>query len=563
MFGTHKPASLRRLLLAAFSVVALPPAALMMLLAFWQTRSIVYHEIEANLSAQAESVSAKFRQTLFERVQNAVTWSELNVMQDIAIGDVDRRLSAFLKDAQSRYDATYIALHALGSDGRVVASSEPRRIGDRLAAGQGCMRQTERMALCPPTEGADAGVLSVAIRSRFDGQPIGRLVLLIDWERIRAFLNTAAGQRRALAVFDARGARIAASDRWQAMEGAESAFLSASAFAGGIQGIAGDPWRTVVQQSRASALAPIRSMAGAFLLLLLMAGGLILMAATFVSERVARPVVRLSEYARGLGGGAVRTPPAIRGAPKEVTGLSQALERMAADLDAQQRKLVTAAKLAAVGEFAAVMAHEIRTPLGILRSSAQTIDVEALDPQNRELVGYILSETERLRRLVNALLDSSRTRAPQRQLQDVAMLVERAVGMVQPQARDKDITLRLAGGAKDPLAEVDDEQVLQLLLNLLLNATQILPPGGTIAVSTDGDAENVYVRVRDDGPGIPEADREQIFEPFIHRREGGLGIGLAVVRELARAHGGDVRVLATDVGACFEVRLPRRAAEVA
>ncbi|MGB0213217.1 MAG: hypothetical protein ACPGE9_13620, partial [Algiphilus sp.] len=144
--------SLRRLLLIAFSVVALPPAALMMLLAFWQTESIVRSEIQANLVAQADGVSAKLRQMLFERAQNAITWSELEVMQDVAVDDVDKRLSTFLSDSQRRYADSYRALHVVDPEGVMVASSDARRIGAPYPAGERCAAGIFALALCLPAD---------------------------------------------------------------------------------------------------------------------------------------------------------------------------------------------------------------------------------------------------------------------------------------------------------------------------------------------------------------------------------------------------------------------------
>ena len=554
--------SLRRLLLIAFSVVALPPAALMMLLAFWQTESIVRSEIQANLVAQADGVSAKLRQMLFERAQNAITWSELEVMQDVAVDDVDKRLSTFLSDSQRRYADSYRALHVVDPEGVMVASSDARRIGAPYPAGERCAAGIFALALCLPADAPTDphATLSIGLRSRFDDALLGRLLLVIDWSSVTGVLDAASGEHRAAAVYGPDGVRIASSRGWRTMAGDGAAqYLTGSAAAEPVAGLAETAWRTRIQQSRDSALAPIRRMAFAFAGLLVLAGILIVLVATLVSARVARPLVGLSDYARALGQGGAGRPPALERAPSEVDALRDALARMVGDLESQRQKLVLAAKLAAVGEFAAVMAHEIRTPLGILRSSAQTIDSDALDEQSRELVGFILSETERLTRLVNALLDSTRTRAPQVVAQDIEVLVERGMAMVGGQAREKDVALRFERGAADPVVEVDGEQMLQVLLNLLLNAIQILPRGGSIALSTRDDADSLRLRVHDDGPGIPEAEHEQVFEPFVHRREGGLGIGLAVVREITRAHGGDVRVIPTRSGACFEVRLPRSA----
>ena len=297
-------------------------------------------------------------------------------------------------------------------------------------------------------------------------------------------------------------------------------------------------------------------MAWAFAGLLAAAGVLIVLAASWFSARIAQPLVRLSAAALTLGDrGELPVPDAA--APREIHHLRESLARMVADLEAQRQTLIRAAKLAAVGEFAAIMAHEIRTPLGIIRSSVQTIDAGLLDAQSQELLGYIESESQRLERLVNALLDQARARPAQRQPEHVDALVARAVAMVRGQARDKQIRIECQSDAADPVVAVDAEQLLQVLFNLMRNAIQILPAGGRILLHSQDDSESWRLTIADDGPGIPLADHQAVFEPFVHRREGGTGIGLAVVREIIRAHGGDIRLRPVARGACFEIRLPK------
>ena len=556
--------SVRRLLLLAFSLVALPPAALMMLIAFWQTREVVRTEIEANLSAQAQTVAAKLQQSLFERVQNAVAWSDLEVMQEVAVGDIDKRLTTFLADSQRRYGTLYRALHVLGIDGRVVARSDPTRLTQPLPAAERCSDHRPRhLQFCLPADpdaAAPVASLTVPLRSRFDGSALGTLLLQLDWRSVQEVLDTAAETRRQITVMNLDGQRVAASAALRGAADAPSAadgWLTAAVTAAPVPGLAGEVWTTRVQQSLDTALAPIRRMALAFVGLLVLAGGFIVVASSWLSARIARPLVQLSEQALQMGADATSPRSRLTAAPREVLSLQEALERMLADLEAQRQTLVRAAKLAAVGEFAAIMAHEIRTPLGILRSSAQTIDDRSLDAPNRELVGFIISESQRMERLVNSLLDQARARPPQRQPQDFEQLVARSVAMVRPLARDKGIDIQWAPGARQAVIDIDGEQILQVLFNLLRNAIQILPAGGVIRLSSEDDDQGLRLRVHDDGPGIAEADLDAVFEPFIHRREGGIGIGLAVVREIIRAHGGDVRALPSARGACFELRLPR------
>jgi signal transduction histidine kinase len=102
----------------------------------------------------------------------------------------------------------------------------------------------------------------------------------------------------------------------------------------------------------------------------------------------------------------------------------------------------------------------------------------------------------------------------------------------------------------------DAEQMHRALDNLILNAIENTPPGGTVRVEADNRDGRVSFRVGDTGPGVPENIREHLFEPFVTGRAGGTGLGLAIVREIARAHGGDVRVRSDTSGATFEIDVP-------
>lgn len=538
--------------------MAVPPAILMMALAYWQTRDVIRREIESSLQAQAETLAAKLRQGLDERLQAVEGWRALEVMQDLAVNDVDKRLSAFLLDTHQRHPTLFTRLDAVGLAGAVVASSDPAALGAPAVLPEGCTVPPSGAALCLPPEPdrADAeGIVVASLRSRFDNARIGTLQVRLDWREEQGIVDAAAADGQRAWVDDDAGRRVVASEGLRHRAASSSGPWLTATVRLPAPATAGS-WATHLQQSYDSAFAPIRAMAWAFAGLLAAAGVLIVLAASWFSARIAQPLVRLSAAALTLGDrGELPVPDAA--APREIHHLRESLARMVADLEAQRQTLIRAAKLAAVGEFAAIMAHEIRTPLGIIRSSVQTIDAGLLDAQSQELLGYIESESQRLERLVNALLDQARARPAQRQPEHVDALVARAVAMVRGQARDKQIRIECQSDAADPVVAVDAEQLLQVLFNLMRNAIQILPAGGRILLHSQDDSESWRLTIADDGPGIPLADHQAVFEPFVHRREGGTGIGLAVVREIIRAHGGDIRLRPVARGACFEIRLPK------
>ncbi|WP_043113826.1 sensor histidine kinase [Solimonas soli] len=584
--------TIRSILLSAFLAVGLLPAVVLTALSFTRTQAAMRAEIEQSLSAQAAVAASDLDKQVFERLQNAVTWAHLEVMQDLHVGDVDKRLSNFLADMQQRYGAVYVELDAIDARQRIVASSRPQAIGGVYVPAPAW--QTAELpggtvtAEAPQRRGdREVLVLRVPIASQFTEGRLGELVLVVDWTQAAHELDAGAREQRAVAVVDRDGRIVAVSQNlrarldagvrqigtdWLAPRGAPAAerdgaplaegrVIVSAVSAPGRGPFAGFGWTTLVLESSRAALAPVRQMALSFLGLLLLTAAATVVLAFAVSGRIARPVVALTDYVRGfMRKQHAAAPPPASG---EVGELTRAFTQMVDDLDASRQTLVRASQLAAIGEFAAMMAHEIRTPLGILRSSAQMLERDAgISGESRELIGFIDGETQRLNRLVGDLLDRARVRAPQRLPENLDALVDRCLAMLSAQAARQGATLEHEPCA-DPVADVDAEQMTQVLLNLLLNALHVVPQGGgrvRVALRSEGD-DVLLIEVADNGPGIAPAERQRVFEPFVYRREGGLGLGLAVVKQIVSAHGGDIAVDAAALGgARFRIRLPRRAA---
>jgi signal transduction histidine kinase len=139
-------------------------------------------------------------------------------------------------------------------------------------------------------------------------------------------------------------------------------------------------------------------------------------------------------------------------------------------------------------------------------------------------------------------------------------IARRAMDLLGSQAQRKNIRLAAELDAADDLLACDEEQMLQVLLNLVMNAVQILPPGGAVVLRSFGSGAGLVLDVDDDGPGIPENDRPKVFDPFFTQREGGIGLGLAVVQQIIRAHGADITAAASPLGgARFQIFFPKTA----
>jgi signal transduction histidine kinase len=234
------------------------------------------------------------------------------------------------------------------------------------------------------------------------------------------------------------------------------------------------------------------------------------------------------------------------------------------DLAATRGRLAQAEKLATLGQMAGAVSHEVRTPLAILRSMAQNLE-EVTPGEGRETCRQMLEEIDRLARVTARLVDFARPVEPRRRRTSASEIGERAALLAREGLRARPLNLVSHPGPDAPL-EADPDLVCQVLLGLMDNAATASREGGEITLAWDVPAlDIVEFRVMDTGSGVPGHLREKIFEPFFTTRADGHGLGLAVARQIAEAHGGRLTVANSESvgagsGAVFLLRLPAHAA---
>ena len=247
----------------------------------------------------------------------------------------------------------------------------------------------------------------------------------------------------------------------------------------------------------------------------------------------------------------------VIGAVEVFTDLTEA-KRMEAEL----QRVHT---LAALGEMAATVAHEIRNPLGGMAGFAALLerDLEEGDPRRR-LVGKISEGITRLNRIVSSLLAYTRPLQLNPHPVDLVELVEGTASFfaVDPACTRAGITIDCRHTEGAIVCNIDPEQFRQVILNLLQNATQAMPAGGVIdlevAVSPTQDPPEAELRVCDHGVGLSPEVRRKLFTPFFTTKEDGTGLGLVTCKKIVEAHGGVIRAESRDPeGACFTISLPR------
>lgn len=279
------------------------------------------------------------------------------------------------------------------------------------------------------------------------------------------------------------------------------------------------------------------------------------------SRRMSRPLHDLTRGVRAVAEGNYAIRVRETGG-REIEALASGFNAMTEQLQTlRDRETATRhrAQLATLGQAAAVIAHEIRNPLGIIKTSAELVRRKtSMAPSEDRLMMFVLDEVQRIDRLVKELLDYARppqcTLVP---LDLVASIVRPALDFVAPELRRRNISL-IARLPDHPLPIQGDKDLLhQALLNLIINAMDAAGDGGHVIVRAELEADAAVLHVEDNGPGIPEDVRATLFEPFVTTKVNGTGLGLATVRSTVEVHGGEVACAdALERGAIFTIRLP-------
>ncbi|MBM4380238.1 MAG: GAF domain-containing protein [Deltaproteobacteria bacterium] len=241
--------------------------------------------------------------------------------------------------------------------------------------------------------------------------------------------------------------------------------------------------------------------------------------------------------------------------------LYDSLRQSYAQLEATRAEMVKRERLAALGELSAIVAHEVRNPLGVMFNAVGSLRRMLRDDPRAADAGSLLEiaceECERLDALVTSLLDYSRPLSLSVSPEEVGPLLSQTVSRALsalPDASSWNVRLEVEDGL--PRAELDARLFRQALENLLMNALQAMPGGGQVEVHASSEGPSLRVDVRDHGPGLAPGLAARIFEPFFTTKAKGTGLGLAVVRRIAEDHGGEVAVApAPGQGTVFTLRL--------
>ena len=210
-----------------------------------------------------------------------------------------------------------------------------------------------------------------------------------------------------------------------------------------------------------------------------------------------------------------------------------------------EKKVRHSEKLAAIGELAAGVAHEIRNPLSSIKGFARFLAHSLSDrTREKEYAEIMVKEVDRINSVVNDLLTFARPLEPELASTDLFKLIEHTVRLLETDARSRNIKIRSKINPDFNSLLLDANQITQALLNLMLNALQEVDDGGTVAVGANinESGTRLHIWVEDDGPGIPNDKKKKIFDPFFTTRKKGTGLGLAIVNKIVENHSGELQV---------------------
>lgn len=258
----------------------------------------------------------------------------------------------------------------------------------------------------------------------------------------------------------------------------------------------------------------------------------------------------------------------------EIGKLASSLNSMLFELDKARREIEKChfedirniEKLATIGEMASAIAHEIKNPLAGISGAIQVLaeDFSATDPR-KEVITEVLNEIDRLDRSVKELLVFARPPDLHPVLTSLQPIIERAIRLVDLQAQRQGVITKLIPGDDIGEINVDPEQMQQVFLNLMLNALQSMPAGGTLTIATyfTSNRDEAEVAFSDTGQGIEEYALKNIFKPFFTTRHAGTGLGLAISRNIVEKHNGKIVVESRiGIGSTFHVILKTNKGEI-
>lgn len=334
-------------------------------------------------------------------------------------------------------------------------------------------------------------------------------------------------------------------------------------------------WGLVAKQDLNEAFAPVEQLKMRIIVLIFVCTTVVIAIGISLTNRITQPILQLAEGAKAIGSGNLDHRISIT-SQNEVGVLAKEFNQMATKLkesysnleqkvEERTAQLLRAERLAAVGELAAEVAHEINNPLGGLRNFASMLENEPENTQQtKKYAALILEGLKRVEIIVKRLLTFSRPYSLQMSDKNINYIINNSIKFIEYRIEPCHITIKKDLNETIPYVYIDADNISQVLINIMVNALESMPDGGTLSIKTDTCKEHdscVTVCIADTGCGIREELKDKIFEPFFTTKnkegEKGLGMGLAISKRIIEDHHGKINVESEiGKGTTFRICLP-------
>jgi signal transduction histidine kinase len=536
--------SLRAKLIALFGAFAIVPLLALSVFDYVQSARAIRRLLEAQTTAVAQRVARQATGRL-ELIQG-----------DLALLAQNAEIQRFLGDGQKRDSAAQFVRTALAVMRPSIAG-----VSFRDREGREVLR-TGSDSLDPVAGIVPTATWPVVVTiSRDDGTAIGSMTARLPVEAVvtPSSLNDRVGTGGYTLVTDRGSGRVLLDP--DSRERADSGYVTTTANVGE------DGLAIVAAAAIGEFSGPLDRLRATSLFLGLVVTGGLALAFPLVAGFVTRSLETLTQAADQVGRG--NFDPALPPPGEDEVGrLSASFRRMSEQVRDMMRQLEQSRQMAAIGAFSAQIAHEIRNPLTAIKLNLQSIERDVRDGRVDEAslgrpLEICMEEVQRLDRVVRGVLRLGRSERPAPGRVSVHETLDAAIDLTRKQLRSQNVSLETDFAAQRDEIAGEAGDLRGVLLNLLLNASEALPQGGRIRVSTavteTPTGRAIEVRVADDGPGVPAAARESVFEPFYSTKRQGSGLGLAIAARDVESHQGRLSLAEHPGelgGATFVVQLP-------
>lgn len=553
------PSRLSRRLLAAI----LPPVLLAVSGIVWLQYHMARREILGAINKEADSLAQRLStdvdDLLDQRRRDLLTLAETPLIADyyrnVDFGLLDeagayrKELERYLQNFAAR-TGVYSRIAYIDGKGEVVAGAGAPPTAPDQGVFFANAREAGRGGLWASSieerPGASAAIYYA--KPVFDelGQFKGVLVLSYDLSRLREQLSGVVVGRRGRAYVQAEGGRRV--EGRPPPEGGLELLTARSP-------LKGRPWTVVVEAPLDDFLGPLRTVRNTALLTSLLGMGGLVAILLLLVRSITRPIAVLVAAAGKFGAGdfTQRIPDA---GTDELGALSGAFNEMGERLERNRRQnmelqsqLIQAEKLSAVGTLISAVAHELNNPLGAISGYVQLAQLEDCPPSLRRDLEHVYANVLRCRKVVDNLLFFVRQSRQERGKVDLNQAVNSSLELLEYRLmKTDDVSVTKEADGAPPLIVGDFQQIVQVLVNLINNACDAMadvaryPEGKRLSIRTGSGGGRAFIRVSDNGPGIPPEAAARLFQPFFTTKEPGrgTGLGLSICRQIAREHGGDI-----------------------